>query len=172
MEIIQRHNNVIYPVAGLDGNREERLLGLNKKRVEELNELGLAAKFGQLHSLVSPGLITATALFQGLQRRLMHRDNTEADTEKLVYVWKPSFDFEWRHSDRFDADKIKRLPVPNNGKAVFFVIATPNTVQKYRERYPEIFAWIERWGWIKEDASKPGMPENYDRRYKKMLWGA
>ena len=168
MDIIQRYENVIYPVAGFDDKREECLLGLSRKRAEELNDRGNAARFGQFKGLVQPGLICATTLFQGLQRRLMQRDNTEADADKFVYVWKPSRDFEWEYADRFYPGKIKRLPAPEGG--VFFVIATHNTVPKYRKRYPEIFAWIERWGWLKESPTKPGVPVDYDSRYEKVVW--
>lgn len=170
MAVIQRYDNVIYPVDGISCGREECTLGISKKRLLALNEKGFSHKFGQLRNLVMPGLVVSTALFQGLQRRLMQRDNTEADADKLIYIRKPSHDYEWEYADRFYPDRIRKLPAPE--RAVFFVIATPNTVPKYRERYPEIFAWIERWGWIEEDGANPGMPEDFSNRYKKCLWKA
>lgn len=168
MDIIRRHNNIIYPADGFDGERVQRVLGVNQRRVRNLTERGHSVRFGQLRHLVMPGLIVASALFQGLQRPLMQRDNKEADADKLVYVRKPSYDFEWDYADSFRPDRVRRLPAPE--KAVFFVIATPNTVPKYRERYPEIFAWIERWGWTNEDPGEPGLPKDHDARYKTRLW--
>ena len=89
----------------------------------------------------------------------------KGDTSKLIYTWKPTFDYEWI-GGRFGEPKER--PTPQN--SVFCVIVSPNIRNSNIEKFPYVYGWIERWNWVKEDKGLPEAPINWVDRYKKKIY--
>ena len=160
------NGNTIYQIDGFDERGKDCTLGLDESsRVLPLFRAGESAKFAALLTVMDIPL--AEFVFRGLKRPLMQRDNKKADADKLIYVWRPSGQYQWRRGGDFAVRQIQRTEPPEN--AVFFVIVTINKDKKYIANYPAIYGWIEHWGWLGEDAKDKGHPEGWKQRYTKKV---
>ena len=156
------NGNTIYQIDGIDERGRDCTLGLDESsRVLPLFRTREAMKLIALLTVADISL--AEFVFRGLKRRLMQRDNKNADADKLIYVWRPSGQYQWRWSGDSVEEQFQ-LTEPPDG-AVFFVIVTMNKDKKYRANYPAIYGWIEHWGWLGEDKKDKGHPKGWKQRY-------
>ncbi len=125
---------------------------------------GLLSAVAQFYGLVEPGLILSRHIFKGLERPLCVDDRMNADGEKLIYSWRPRWDYEWQGGP---GGSLRRILAPT--RSVFVVIATPN-VGRYRDEFPDAVGWIERWNWVEEDPVLSEAPRDWVDRYHKKLW--
>ena len=133
---------------------------------DDLKPYGSRGQFtaiAQFYELVIPGLILPRHIFQGLERPLCYDDDMEADEQKLIYSQKPEFDYEWIGGLHGRTQRRQASP-----RKVFVVIISPN--ERYRQTYPGIAGWIERWNWVDEDRDLRGAPMNWVDRYSKKLY--
>lgn len=110
-------------------------------------------------------MIIAKHVFKGLKRPLSNVNNQDGK-EKLIYSWKPTCDYDWKHRGRFDGDDGVVERAPPDGK-VFVVIATPNTTA---DKFPDVDFWIENnWAWVEEAEDRPFAPIGWSDRYDERL---
>lgn len=124
---------------------------------------GKATAIAQFYSIVGPGLILAKHVFRGLKRPLLAHDNMEADAEKLVYSWKPRWDYEWKGGPT--GGSVKKTPPDDR---VFVTIVSPNNDQNF----PTVAGWIEHWNWVHEAGDLKDAPIDWGTRYTEKLWSA
>lgn len=155
----------ILTVEGLSWEGEEWLFGIPKRYTEQMRDRGTLVRLVQLIGIVGPGLVVARHIFRGLNRPLCEGDNMEADKTKLIYAWKPIYDYDWDEPQRFYPDEIKQRPAP--GGKVFVVTATPNPEKA--TKFPSIHCWLNRWNWVDESPKLSGAPIDYDTRYLEQL---
>ena len=134
--------------------------GLLAADLKKHGQRGQGTVIVQLYNIVIPGLICARHIFEGLERRLYCDENKDGDLDKLVYSWRPSWDYEC-----INQQGVKRPPP--DGK-IFAVIVTPNI--RHKDEYPEITGWINRWNWVDEDPALKEAPLNWVDRYNKREW--
>jgi hypothetical protein len=143
-----------------DSDPEEAQFGLLAADLKRFGKSGLGTEIVQFYDLVTPGLVLARHIFQGLKRPLYCDENKHGDEDKRVYTWRSSFDVECVNKQPV------RRPAPN-GK-VFVVIVSPNI--RHRGAYPDIAGWIEHWNWLGEDTGLEGAPEDWVDRYSTRVW--
>lgn len=116
----------------------------------------------QFYMVVEPELVHAKHLFRGLERPLFCNNDMQADEKKLIYSWKPEFDYEWK-GDRFSGETDShRSPYSK----VFVVICAPNT----HKDFPGVDGWVEHWSWVIESDVLMNAPIDHQTRYKEHLW--
>jgi hypothetical protein len=164
LEVITENGNVIYLVDGKDSTGEVVQFGITKNQLATRVQRRQTVRLVQFLNIVEPGLILAKHLFQGLKRPLCYGDDLNGDTEKLVYSWKPAFDYDWKEIRRFDSSEIERRIPPLN--TVFFVIVTPN---KSPQTYPSVKYWLEHWSWVGEAPDLASAPIDWNERYNSKL---
>jgi hypothetical protein len=120
---------------------------------------------GELYGLVGKGLTNTCHIFQGLKRPMLVNGNGSADKVKLVYVWKPQYDYRFSGQQFGNDSSLERVAAPAG--RVFAVLISPNSM---KETYPEVHGWIEHWTWIHEDPTAPGKPIDYETRYDACIW--
>lgn len=106
-----------------------------------------------------PGLIVAKHIFEGLERPLYNDGDENGDVNKRIYVWRPRYDY------IFNRGKMAEMRVLAPENKVFVVIVTPNTRPKHAANYPDIKAWIDRWGWVEMDQGPDEMPIDWVDRF-------
>lgn len=121
---------------------------------------GSNVKLAQLFGIVDCGLILVKHIFHGLKRPLCDGEDMNADKLKLVFCWKPAFDYCWHESGRFDDAKLESREAP--AERVFAVIVSPN---QNRAKYPTVDFWIERWFWLRESKTLASAPTEWENRY-------
>jgi hypothetical protein len=161
---ISENNEPIYTVDGLSSDGQVWLFGIPKRYTVQMRERGTLVRLVQLIGIVAPGLITARHIFRGLNRPLCEGENMHGDKTKLIYAWKPIYDYDWDEPQRFHPDEIKQRPAP--GGKVFVVTGTPN---QEKSKYPSIDCWLNRWNWVDESPKLSGAPIDYDTRYLEQL---
>lgn len=124
---------------------------------------GESTAIAQFYKIVMPGLILAKHIFKGLERPLYLEGDMEGDANKLVYSWKPKWDYEWE-GDRFHGGPARKAPINTR---VFVAIISPNND---KGEFPEIAGWIEHWNWVKENSSLDAAPVEWETRYTEKLW--
>lgn len=142
-------------------------LGISKSAITNRAQRGLSWSLGQLYGVVATGLINVEHIFQGLRRRLSVNGDGDADEKKYVFTWSAK-----RDARLGDDGVLKFFPAPlddHGRERVFFVIVSPN-VQS--EKFPDIFGWIEWWGWLPSHAAMRGAPVDYDSRYDSRIWSS
>ncbi len=154
---------MVYLIDGFSSDGSQVIqLGINQIDINKRNDRGQLAALAQFDGIVCPGLIMVEHIFRGLERPLSDDDSNDADGHKLVYAWKPNWDFEW--PDRYG--RPQKLPPVANG--VFVTIISPN--DRHQEAWPEVYGWIDRWNWVGEDPELPGAPINWKTRYTERLY--
>lgn len=138
-------------------------LAITQEQLGRYAQRGMATSLAQFRNLVAPGIILARSIFRGLKRPLSANGDLNADRHKLVYSWKPLFDYEW-HGDRFRGHPVKRTPPPDR---VFVVLVSPNSMG---DQFPGVDGWIEHWNWVPEDRALPAAPHDHVNRYEEQLW--
>lgn len=135
-------------------------LGISKNAILNRARRGQTWALGQLYGVVAPGLIMTDHIFQGLRRPMSVNGDSQADEAKLVFTWAARQDAQMTREGelRFVAAPIE---------TVFFTIASPNGD---RNQHPDIFAWIENWGWLQAHSTLSGAPTEYDTRYDARVW--
>ena len=146
------------------GMPKEARIGLSHQTVMNLKSHGGRARFFQLQNIVVPGLIDAQHIFQGLKRPMFSDGSMEADATKLVYTWKPPYDFD-RNDVNQDVPQKHYFP---KGKT-FAVVVSPIR-EAHRADYPMIEGWINHWGIVDEAGNLAEAPINWETRYLKKLW--
>ena len=139
-------------------------LAITQTQLGRYASMGLMSGLAQFQRIVAPGTILARHIFRGLKRPMSVGGNMLADQDKLVYSWKPRFDYEWP-GDRFRDPPVGREPHP---RRVFVVVVTPNSSGDF----PMVDGWIERWNWVLGSDDLGGAPINYSERYEEQLWRA
>jgi hypothetical protein len=137
-----------------------RKLGLSKDSISFRAERGLTWALGQLYGVMATGIISVEHIFQGLRRPMSVNGDASADGSKLVFTWAAKRDAKMTVDGglEFCGAPIKR---------VFFVIVSPNLMP---DRYPDIYGWVERWGWLESHDTLSGAPIAYDSRYDTRVW--
>lgn len=169
---MEARGNLIGLVDAVDENGKDCMLGLNWQGVvSPLINMQLTHQFAGL-AVVSVGLQTAEFIFRGLNRPLKQRNDMEADADKLVYVWRPNANYQWQRQGgvvSFTSDQVIYKEPPDG--SVFSVVVTPNK-DKYLNRYPEVYGWIEHWTWLPADKKDAGRPEGHKTRYEREIWSS
>jgi hypothetical protein len=120
---------------------------------------------GELYGLVGKGLTNTCHIFEGLKRPMLVNGNGTADKGKLVYVWKPKFDYRFCGQKFGDDSSLEHVAAPTG--SVFAVLISPNLM---KNDYPKVHGWIEHWTWIDEDPTALGKPIDYETRYDTCIW--
>ena len=150
---------------GVDFDGRKVSYAVKKRNLELMGERGQTVKIAQLFKIVEPGLLTCIDFFEGLKRPCKADHDMNGDEKKRVLILHPSKDYDWPNSKRFDGeDGLNELPPPP-GK-VFFVIVSPNEGEK---KHPSVDFWLDHWGWVEADRSRPNFPKDYLQRYEKRL---
>lgn len=102
-------------------------------------------------------------IFTGLNRPLFCDDSMDGDKDKLIYVSKPSYDYEWVGGPQGGPGD---LEAPDN--SVFVVVISLNL--NHQDKYPDIFGWVDSWTWVHEDPGLPSAPIDWVERYDKKIW--
>lgn len=138
--------------------------GILESTLKEYGRRGQKTVMAQFLRIVIDELSSPMHCFRGLERDLYCDGDLEADERKLVYSMKPKNDAIWT-GKRTDGEVRMLLPPSNT---VFVIIVSPNI--KHQDKYPEVYAWINRWNWVGEDPSLPGAPKNWVDRYTEKLY--
>lgn len=146
------------------GTVKEAQVGVTHDTVASLKSHGARARFFQLQSIVASELIDAKHIFQGLNRPMFSDGDMAADGNKLVYTWKPRYDYD---RDDFDPEKPKKHYFPKD--KTFVVIVSPMR-DIHRHDYPMIEGWINHWGIVDEDEHLDEAPVDWQNRFKRKLW--
>lgn len=147
------------PSLDLFGGRSK--FGMTADYLERRLELSPKWQVGQLYGLVDKELTKTRYVFRGLKRPMLVGKNGKADVDKLVFVWKPKYDYLYR-GGKFDANATL-LQCPAEAQTVFFVIVSPNIDVV---NFPSIAGWIEHWAWIDEEPESDGKPVEHRERYE------
>jgi hypothetical protein len=161
---IHENGEIIYTIEGQSPPGELWIFGIRKIYTEQMRAQGTLVRLVQLIKIVSPGLILAKNIFRGLKRPLCDGDDMHGDRNKLIYTWKPIYDYDWEERHRFHSDQIKQRAAPA-GK-VFVVTATPNPDKTL---YPTVDCWLNRWNWVDESLTLSEAPIDYTTRYAEQL---
>jgi hypothetical protein len=145
---------------------EDRIgtLAITQKQLGAYATMGLTSGLAQFQRIVAPGIILARHIFRGLMRPMSVGGNMCADRDKLVYSWKPRFDYEWP-GDRFKYPPVELEPPAGR---VFVVLVTPNS----SDQFPMVDGWIERWNWVLGSDDLFAAPIKHSERYEEQLWRA
>jgi hypothetical protein len=139
-----------------------RKLAVTQKQLGRYATMGTTTGLAQFREIVAPGLILAKHVFRGLKRPMAVGGNMYADRDKLVYSWKPVYDYEWP-GNQFREPPCRLTPPAGR---VFVVVVTPNS----SNQFPEVAGWIERWNWVRESTDLPCAPIEHADRYEEQLW--
>jgi len=164
-EIINREGEVAYLIDGfaIEGqNKKVVQFGILQVDLSRRYDRGQNVALAQFDRIVLPGLILVEHIFRGLKRPLFKDGSPYGDSEGLIHTWRPLHDYEWPDKDK-TGRPIEKGPVASS---VFAVIINMN---HHREKWPEVYGWIDRWNWIYEDAYLPGAPMNWKTRYEEKL---
>lgn len=159
--IIQQPGGPVLTVEAHDWRDRSKIvsLGMHWGQVEARTERGQKFLIGQFHGIVSPGMIMATRVYQGLRRGMRVKEDENADRRKIVYCWPALNDF-MLSGTKWDST-LDKFSAPAN--SVFAVVVSPND---QNDQYPDIAGWLEHWSWIDacpKDASAPlGNGSRYD----------
>ena len=166
VKIIKENGQIIYTIDALaDKEKKEVKMGILKTELAKYADRGLLSGLGQFFGIVAPGLIMAKHLFVGLKRPLCCDDTMNGDSEKIVYSWIPTYDYEWH--EKTSRSQLKQLDAP--AKSVFVVIISKNERQ-HKIHFPDIYGWIERWNWVDSDSYLNAAPINSESRYDKRIY--
>lgn len=162
-QIIKSNGETAYLIDGraVDGSDVVKF-GILQADLIRRNDRGQISALAQLDGIVLPGLILAEHVFRGLKRPLFADGSMNADSNKLVYTWRPMWDFDWPDRTR----RPRKLPPVAN--SVFAVIINKN--ERHLEKWPKVYGWIDRWNWIYEDGYLPGAPMNWSTRYEEKVF--
>ncbi len=139
-----------------------RKIGVSKSAIQHRADRGQSWELGQLYGVLATGIISATHIFQGLRRPMSVNGDMEADKSKLIFTWVAHRDAQLSREGQ-----ISYCAAPLG--AVFFVIVSPNLMI---DRYPDIYGWAERWGWLEAHSTLRGAPIDFDTRYDTRLWSS
>jgi hypothetical protein len=112
-------------------------------------------------AIVKPGLMGATKLFRGVNRKLKHYDDMEGDKTVYAYVWRPDRDV-WPVIQLDGSIKLQFREPPAN--RVFATLVRP---------YEKADAFgiegaILTWNWM--DADPNMCPVDEEDRYEEPIW--
>lgn len=137
--------------------------GVSPELIESLREQKQYSRLAQFYGLVRNGLILAEHLFVGLNRDLYYKGDMESDSKCLVYIRRPSKDYEWNVDGKTGEQLVKRVAKP---KRVFAVV-----VRLFDEPGTDnIIGTIGHWNWVKEEPESNGKPLDHQNRYKDRKW--
>lgn len=136
-------------------------LGLREESFQQLVRHNLATAVAQYYGIVQESLWEALHAFRGLNRPLMHGQDTKADEHVVIYSWCPATDYVWV-GGRFGGKPVAKPPA---SKRVFVVL-----VREEPENEMKVFGSIERWNWVTEDPRLRGAPLDWQERYREKLW--
>lgn len=138
--------------------------GVRPDLIQGLRDQRQYSRLAQFFGLVRKGVILADHLFIGLQRGLYYKGDMDSDGKCLIYVRKPSCDYEWAIDGRGTNGRLIKLPAPDD--YVFAVL-----VRHFdSSRAGGVIGTIERWSWVKEDPGSDGKPIDHQNRYKDRKW--
>jgi hypothetical protein len=140
--------------------QDVRKIGVAKASIAHNAARGQTWAIGQLYGVLATGLISVQHVFEGLRRPMSVNGDMAADEKKLVLTWAAQRDAQ---ISREGLLTFCAAPLDT----VFFVIVSPNTMA---DRFPEMFGWAERWGWIDRHQSLRGAPRDFETRYDTRLW--
>lgn len=164
MKMVNEGDENIYIILGIDHEGKQKQFGLPKSQLAKHLNRGSNIKLAQFLGIVAPGLVLADHIFQGLKRPMCVGGNMNADREKLVFSWKPAWDYWWNESYRFDSKRLEFRESPD-GK-VFVVVVSRNEA---KETYPSVDYWIERWFWVRRSTTLQRAPTEWETRFEKKL---
>jgi hypothetical protein len=164
MRLVDENNEKIFVISGVDHVGAETHFGFPKASFQKIYNRGSNVRLAQFLGIVVPGIVLVQHVFQGLKRPMCVGNDMEADKQKLVYTWKPEWDFWWPDRYKFDARRLEFREAPD-GK-VFAVIISPNNA---KELYPSVDYWIERWYWVRRSDTLLKAPTEWERRYESKL---
>lgn len=154
-----------------DGTTTNGKLVLHKDILERATNKGHFHIIAQFEKLVKQSVLKPEFIFLGLERGLFNDDNSSGDSEKLVYVSDPEFDYIWK-GGKFGANKdidttygAERETKPNN--CVFTVIVSKN--KQHKDEYRGVFGFIEEWSWC-DSESQGKKPVDWIDRYDRLLF--
>jgi len=163
MEIEQINGELVYLVDGRweQGSESSDAVkfGMRASDLKRYGLRGQGSAIAQFYKIVGDGLIVARHIFKGLNRPLYCDECEDGDQDKLIYTWKPSIDWFW-HGDG-PTGSPKRVKAPAD--KVFFVIISVN--KNHKDAYPDVYGWIERWNWVREDEALPEAPTEWVERF-------
>lgn len=159
----QDEDETIFLVDGPDPmGMGYKQFGITKSKLEEMRVRGNNIKLAQLLMIVDSGLVMAKPIFGGAKRPLNYEGNQDGSKNKLFFIFKPKYDYDWKVLEDGSTD-IAEMPTPAN--CVFVVIATPNKCG----RFAAADFWLEYWAWVDEDRQKPDYPIDWDSRYEREI---
>lgn len=164
---IEQNNETVFIIDGIcPFSKEVAAFGITQTHIIKLSNRGATVRLTHLLKIVDPGLIIAQHVFRGLKRPLQYGEDLNGDASKLIYSWKPDYDYDWPHAIRFEGGHgiTERSAPPGQ---IFVVIATPNEM---KPTYPAVDYWIEsNWTWVEESKDLAFAPIECKERYDERL---
>src|SRR5690242_127166 len=87
-------------------------LGLRAERLQQLVRHNLSTAVAQYYGIVQESLWEAVHAFRGLNRPLMHAQDTRADEHVVIYSWRPVSDYVWVGGP-FGGKPVAKTPASN-----------------------------------------------------------